>query len=138
MVERKAEATWKGDLSRGNGRFRSGTVEGSYSAASRFEDGDGSNPEELIGAALASCFAMALSNILDGAGHTPSSVHAEATVHLDPGGPAVTRIELRVEGEVPGVDADAFRSHAETAKANCPISKALGAVDIELVEAELA
>lgn len=138
MLKRKAEATWKGDLSRGNGRFRSGTIEAGYSFASRFESGDGSNPEELIGAALASCFAMALAHGLAEAGSTPSSVHATAVVHLDPEAEAIARIELSVEGEVPEIDADGFRSKAEAAKANCPVSKALGAVEIELVEAKLA
>lgn len=138
MIERTAEATWKGDLSRGSGRFRSGALEASYSFASRFESGEGSNPEQLIGAALASCFAMALSHGLAEAGHTPSAVRASALVQLDPEASAITRIELSVEGEVPGVDADGFRSQAEEAKANCPVSKALAGVEIELAEASLA
>lgn len=138
MIERTAEATWKGDLSRGSGRFRSGALEASYSFASRFESGEGSNPEQLIGAALASCFAMALSHGLAEAGHTPSAVHASALVQLDPEASAITRIELSVEGEVPGVDADGFQSQAEEAKANCPVSKALAGVEIELAEASLA
>lgn len=138
MIERTAEATWKGDLSRGSGRFQTGALEASYSFASRFESGEGSNPEQLIGAALASCFAMALSHGLAEAGHTPSSVRASALVQLDPEASAITRIELSVEGEVPGVDADDFRSQAEEAKANCPVSKALAGVEIELAEASLA
>jgi osmotically inducible protein OsmC len=143
MPARTGEAEWKGDLQSGGGEVAlgSGAFSGSYSFKSRFEDEQGSagtNPEELIAAAHAACYSMALSNALSNAGHTPDRVHTVATVRLErgDGGFAITSIELRTEAEVPGIDAETFRSEAETAKANCPVSKALAAVEITL-EAKL-
>jgi osmotically inducible protein OsmC len=112
----------------------SGAYEGAYSFPSRFEDGDTSNPEELIGAALAGCFSMALSNVLAEAGYTPESVHttADVTLRTLEDGPAVTTIQLTTEATVPDVDDETFQEHAEVAKANCPVSKALAGVEISL------
>jgi len=136
MPVRTAQATWEGDLKSGNGNVAlgSGAFEGPYSFGSRFEDGDGTNPEELIGAAEAGCFAMATANELDGAGFDPERVHAEAEVHLDKvdGDFAITGIELAAEAIVPDATEEEFVEVAEGAKENCPVSKALDAVDISL------
>src|ERR671922_2690878 len=105
MPVRSAEAVWEGDLQDGKGTLRlgSGAFEGQYSYSSRFEEGTGTNPEELIGAAHAGCFSMAFANILATAGHDPQRVETTARVHLEPRdeGPAITRIELQTEAEVP-------------------------------------
>lgn len=108
-------------------RTGKGGYEGSYSFKSRFEEGEGTNPEELIGAAHAGCFSMALSKLLTDAGHPPTSVETTAKVHLEKtdAGMTVTRIELDTVGEVPGMDEAEFTKHAEAAKANCPISRLL-------------
>jgi len=131
MSTRIASAEWKGDLKGGTGTVstESGAVDASYSFPSRFEEGEGTNPEELIGAALAGCFSMALANILDEAGHTPERVAAIVRVHLEVGdqGPSVTGLDIEAEAEVPGIDSDAFQKHAEEAKNGCPISKAIAA-----------
>lgn len=136
MPVRTSEATWEGDLPKGKGRMKvgAGAYEGSYSFASRFENGVGTNPEELIAAAHAGCFSMALSNILAQAGHTPQSVHTRAKVHLDRdgGGFSITKIELETDAKVPGIDEAAFKQHAEEAKSGCPVSRALKAVEIVL------
>jgi len=136
MAIRTAEAEWKGDLKGGTGTMESetGAVRGSYSFASRFEEGEGTNPEELIAAAHAGCFAMAFSNILAQAGHTPDRVHASARVHLgkDDEGAAITRIELQCDAEVPGIGEEEFQEHADAAKKGCPVSKALAAVPVSL------
>jgi lipoyl-dependent peroxiredoxin len=141
VVARKAEAEWQGDLPSGQGTMKlgSGAWSGAYSFRSRFESGDGTNPEELIGAALAGCFSMALSHGLASAGHKPERVHTVAHAHLDKtdGGFAITRVELKTEARVPGIDEATFQEQAATAKANCPVSKALGAIKIEL-DAKLA
>jgi len=137
MIEREAEATWRGDLAHGNGTYRAGDVERPYSFGSRFEAKEGSNPEELIGAALTSCFAMALSHDLAAAGHVPTEVNASARVHLDADALAITRVELRTRGEVPNLDEATFRSYAEQAKENCPVARVLAGTEIELVEARL-
>jgi lipoyl-dependent peroxiredoxin len=135
MPKRKAQARWEGSLQDGNGTMRmaTGAYEGPYSFQSRFEEGDGTNPEELIASAHAGCFSMALSGELDRAGHDPESIETEATVHIDKqdGGFAITRIELSTRGRVPGIDQEEFQRHAEAAKENCPVSQAL-AVDISL------
>lgn len=140
MPVRSASAEWKGNLKEGSGTLSSptGAVKGAYSFGSRFQEGEGTNPEELIAAAHAGCFSMALSNVLAEAGHTPESVRTEARVHLDPSeqGFSITRVVLRTKGRVPGIDADEFRRHAEKAKAGCPVSRALQAIEIQ-VEAEL-
>ena len=140
MPVRTAEAEWKGNLSRGSGRMKlgSGAFEGSYSFPSRFEEGPGSNPEELIGAAHAGCFSMALSHILSEAGHIPDVVHTTAKVHIDKveDGFKITSIELQTKGKVPGIDEETFWEKAEAAKEGCPVSQALAGTEITL-EAEL-
>jgi osmotically inducible protein OsmC len=137
MATRNGSAEWKGDLKGGGGTVTvgDGVFEGQYSFSSRFEEGEGTNPEELLGAAHASCFAMALSLLLSEEGHPPDSVRAQAKVHLRnlDGLPTIARIELEVEGAVPGLDEDGFRALAEKAKAGCPVSRALAGVpEIEL------
>jgi osmotically inducible protein OsmC len=115
-------------------KLGSGAFQGAYSFRSRMEDGPGTNPEELIGAAHAGCFSMALSAGLSAAGHTPTRVHTTAAVHFDrvEGGFRITKIELRTEAQVPGIDRAAFLEQAETAKKNCPVSKALTGTEITL------
>jgi lipoyl-dependent peroxiredoxin len=137
MAARNGSAEWKGDLKGGAGTVTvgDGVFEGQYSFSSRFEEGEGTNPEELIAAAHASCFAMALSLLLSEDGHAPDSVRAEAKVQLRnvDGLPTIARIDLDVEGAVPGIDEDDFRSYAQKAKAGCPVSRALAGVpEIEL------
>ena len=137
MPARTATARWQGGLRDGNGTMAlgSGAYEGAYSFTSRFEDGAGTNPEELLGAAHAACFSMALSAGLEGAGSPPDTVETTATVHLVPadgGGFRISRIDLATTAAVPGIDPSAFQEQAEAAKANCPVSKALAGVDIHL------
>ena len=136
MPVRKAEAEWQGDLKSGGGTVTlgSGAWSGPYSFKSRFENGEGSNPEELVGAAHAGCFSMALSLMLTTAGHPPTRIHTDAAVHIDQveGGFAITRIELRTEGTVPGIDEATFKKHANDAKEGCPVSKALAGTKIDL------
>jgi osmotically inducible protein OsmC len=119
--------------------FGSGAFEGQYSFGSRFEEGTGTNPEELIGAAHAGCFSMAFSGVLGEAGHDPKRVATTARVHLDKSdeGFTITKIELQTEAEIPGIEEDEFQKLAADAKAGCPVSRALGGVEIE-VEAKLA
>jgi osmotically inducible protein OsmC len=142
MATRNGSARWSGDLASGAGRLTVGEQAwtGDYSYASRFEDGAGTNPEELIAAAHAGCFSMALSHVLAEAGHTPTSIETRARVHLRPvdGVPTIRRIDLEVVGDVPGVDADGFRDFAERARATCAVSRALAGVDQITVSAELA
>ena len=136
----KGSAEWKGDLPSGSGTFTAGdTITGAYTFKSRFEDGPGSNPEQLIAAAHASCFSMALSNILAQAGHTAESVHTDATVTLRfvDGAPTITKIALVTTGRVPGIDQATFEEHAKTAKVGCPVSRALAAVPEITMEATL-
>jgi len=136
MPVRNAEAEWKGNLNRGSGQMKlgSGAFEGSYSFVSRFKDEPGTNPEELIGAAHAGCFSMALSHMLAESGHIPDVVHTTAKVHIDKveGGFKITTIELQTEGKVPGIDEKTFQETAEAAKEGCPVSQALAGVDIRL------
>lgn len=134
MPIKKASAIWNGDLKSGNGTMKlgSGSYEGKYSFATRFEDKSGSNPEELIGAAHAGCFSMAFSNELDKAGFTPRSVETSAEVTLDPSAGGITTIKLITKGHVPDIDEDKFQEIAQAAKEGCPVSKALKAVNIEL------
>jgi osmotically inducible protein OsmC len=136
MATRTAEAVWEGSLREGKGQVKLGSeaFEGPYSFRSRFEDGAGTNPEELIGAAHAGCFSMALSAGLTRAKLTPRRIHTTARVHLEnvDGSFRLTRIELQTEAEVPGLDAKAFVEHAETAKTTCPVSVALAGVPISL------
>jgi osmotically inducible protein OsmC len=141
MAVRKASARWEGDLQQGNGQVKteSGEVDGSYSFSSRFEEGSGTNPEELIGAAHAGCYSMALSNILSSNDYEPDYVHTNARVHLTKGddGFVIPKIELEVEASVPGIENEAFQGFAEDAKNNCPVSKALGGVSDIALQAKL-
>lgn len=136
MAVRTASAQWKGNLKNGTGTMKSetGTVDGQYSFKSRFEEGTGTNPEELLGAAHAGCFSMALSNILAEAGYEPESVRTEDRVHLEKtdDGFTITRIEINLEADVPGISEDDFNKHAEEAKNGCPVSRALAGVTFEL------
>lgn len=136
MPVRTAEAEWNGTITEGAGRMKlsSGAFEGAYSFRSRMEDGPGTNPEELIGAAHAGCFSMALSAQLTRAGVSPTRIHTNAQVRFDKveGGFAITRIDLETEAEVPGLDNSAFQQHAQEAKQNCPVSKALAGTEIHL------
>jgi osmotically inducible protein OsmC len=135
MPQRKGSAEWKGGLKDGRGTLSlgSGAFAGSYSFGSRFEDEKGTNPEELIGAAHAACFSMALAAGLGKAGFQPKRVSTTARVDLDMSdGPRIATITLDTEAEVPGIDAEEFRKQAEGAKQNCPVSKALTGVDIRL------
>jgi lipoyl-dependent peroxiredoxin len=137
----KGSAEWKGDVPTGTGTFTAGdTISGEYSYKSRFEDGPGANPEQLIAAAHASCFSMALSNILAQAGTPPESVRTDATVtlRLVDGAPTITRIDLIAVGRVPGIGEEAFQQHAAAAKAGCPVSRALAGVPEITLEATLA
>jgi osmotically inducible protein OsmC len=140
MPIRNAEAEWKGDLKAGSGTLSSasGALKGNYTFASRFEEGTGTNPEELIGAALASCYSMALANNLAQAGHKPESVKTSAKVHLEKTdkGQTVTRIDLTTRAKVPGVDAGTFNEKVETTRTTCPMARALGAIQIN-VDAKL-
>jgi len=133
----EASAEWKGDLKTGIGTFSAGdTISGDYSYMSRFEDGSGSNPEQLIAAAHASCFSMALAK----AGHTPDSVrtHATVTLGLVDGAATITKTALVTVAKVPGLDDAAFQEHAAAAKAGCPVSKALASVPEISLEASLS
>lgn len=136
MPTRKANAKWNGDLQSGNGNmsFGSGAFEGAFSFKSRFEEGSGTNPEELIGAAHAGCFSMALSNELAEAGYNPNSVETNSEVSLEivDGDPAITTIVLNVTADISDIDKKTFLEYAEGAKKNCPVSKALAGVNIEL------
>jgi len=137
----RGSAEWKGDVPSGTGTFTAGdTISGGYTYKSRFEDGPGSNPEQLIAAAHAACFSMSLSNILAQAGSPPDSVHTDATVTLRPveGVPTITKIDLVTVGKVPGIDEAAFVEHAKAAKAGCPVSRALAGVPEITLEASLA
>jgi len=137
----RGSAEWQGDLRTGTGTFTAGdTISGEYSYRSRFEDGPGANPEQLIAAAHASCFSMALSNILAEAGTPPDSVRTDATVTLRPvdGNPTITTVALVTVGLVPGIDEATFQRHAAEAKAGCPVSRALASVPEFTLEASLA
>jgi osmotically inducible protein OsmC len=137
----KAAAEWQGDLRSGTGTFTAGdTISGNYSFKSRFEDGPGANPEQLIGAAHASCFSMALSNMLAEAGTPPTSIKTDAVVWLRPveGAPTITKIELTTVGVVPGIDEATFQQQAIAAKRDCPVSRALASVAEITLEASLA
>lgn len=133
MAVRRSSAEWKGTLKEGAGTMKlaSGAYEGPFTFASRFESGPGTNPEELIGAAHAGCFSMFLAALLTEAGYTPTSVRTAAAVHLE-AGPTIARIELASEVVVPGLDEKTLQQHAENAKKNCPVSKALAGPQITL------
>ncbi|MGH9380627.1 MAG: OsmC family protein [Thermoanaerobaculia bacterium] len=136
MAIRTASAVWEGTLKDGEGSMKlgSGAYEGKYSFGSRFDEDPGTNPEELIGAAHAGCFSMALSAGLGGAGFTPRRIATSARVHLEKQdqGFAISRIELTCEAEVPEIDEETFQERAAAAKAGCPVSKALAGTDIQL------
>lgn len=143
MPKRKANAKWTGPVKEGSGTVAlgSGAFEGPYSFKSRFEEGDqpGTNPEELIGAAHAGCFAMALSNVLTEAGTPPDSLEVEALVEVRASGGdiSIPAIKLTLEGKVPGIDEAAFQEAANAAKEGCPVSKALAGVDEITLDAKL-
>lgn len=141
MPVRSAEATWEGGLRGGNGKMRmaSGAYEGQYSFSSRFEEGAGTNPEELIAAAHAGCFSMALSGNLERAGYPPERVSTTARVHINRGesGFRIERIDLETEAVVPGIDEATFQEEAEKARKGCPVSQALGAVPEITLDARL-
>jgi len=141
MLIRRSSAIWEGGLLKGKGKMKvgDGVFEGQYSFSSRFESGKGTNPEELIGAAHAGCFSMALSMILEQAGYKPEKIETTAKVKVDKVGDGfkIVGIDLDTEGRVPGIDEAGFREKAELAKKGCPVSVALAAVDIKL-EARLA
>ena len=141
MPTRSGSAVWNGDLQGGDGHLTvgDGVFEGAYSFKSRFEEGEGTNPEELIAAAHAACFAMAFSNILAENGHSPESVDAHARVVLKEvdGAPTLARIELTAEGSVPGIDEDDYQRLADQAKKECPVSRALSGVPEIRLEASL-
>ncbi len=141
MPVRSSKAVWHGDLPSGSGTMTigDGVYEGAYSFPSRFQEGNGTNPEELLAAAHAGCYSMALSHGLAQAGHIPTRVHTVAHVHLGPdpeGGFHISKIELHTEADVPGLGADAFQEQAEAAKQGCPVSKLFTGAEISL-EAKL-
>lgn len=136
MAVRKANAQWQGGLKEGTGNLSlgSGAYEGSYSFQSRFEDGSGTNPEELIAAAHAGCFSMALSAELEKTGYQPESVKTEAHVHLvqDGEGFSINKIDLVSEAKIPDISEEDFQQQAQGAKENCPVSKVLAGAEITL------
>ena len=131
MPVRTAEAVWTGTLREGQGVMKFADYQGDYTRASRFESAQGTNPEELLGAAHAGCFSMFLSGVLSNNGFTPVSIKTTARVHLVDG-PTIETIELETEAEVPGVDEQKFQEFADDSKKRCPVSKALAGVDIKL------
>jgi osmotically inducible protein OsmC len=136
MATRTGSAVWEGTLKQGKGNLKlgSGAFDGPYSFSSRFEEGTGTNPEELIGAAEAACFSMALSANLEKAGHPATRVSTTATVKLEMvgGGPKITTIDLNTEADVPGIDENKFQEQAEQTKKTCPVSVALAGPQINL------
>jgi osmotically inducible protein OsmC len=134
MSVRTSEAEWQGNLKEGRGhmRFGGGAYNGAYSWASRFSDGGGTNPEELIAAAQAGCFSMALSADLTAAGYKPVDIRTTAELHFDmvDGKPTITRIELTTGADVPGIDQATLAKIADGTRQNCPVSRALSAVEI--------
>jgi osmotically inducible protein OsmC len=136
MPTREAQAEWLGNFARGKGTmsFGSGAFEGTYTADSRFEQGEGTNPEELIAAAHAGCYSMALALALTEAGHEPESVRttAQVSIEKDDGGFSITRSELTSEVSVEDLDDAEFQKYADEAKEGCPVSRALGAIEIRL------
>ena len=136
MPVRSADAEWFGKVTDGKGHMKlgSGAYDGPYSFQSRFADGAGTNPEELIAAAHAGCFSMALSAQITQAGLTPTRIHTKALVHLEkkPEGFAIPKIDLETEAEVPGIDDAKFQELAQTAKKGCPVSKVLAGAEITL------
>lgn len=136
MATRQSEAIWEGNLKSGKGTMKigSGIFEGNYSFQSRFEQGKGTNPEELIGAAHAGCFSMALAGILEKEGYEPERIHTTANVTIEKIGNdfSITKVDLKTEARVPDIDEETFREKAQEAKKNCPVSRALAGADITL------
>jgi len=136
MAVRNADAEWSGGLKDGKGSMKlgSGAFEGPFSFKSRMEEGTGTNPEELIGAAHAGCYSMQFSAMLEHAGFPPERIHTASKVFFGPvdGGFAITKIELTTEGAVPGIDNTKFQEIAQAAKSACPVSKALAGTEITL------
>ena len=141
MPIRRSEAMWQGNLLDGKGTMTvgDGVFEGPFTHASRFKEGDGTNPEELLGAAHAGCFSMFLSSLLSKDDHVPNHVHTIAKVHIGPidGAPTIHTIELICTADVPGISQDELLAYAERAKAGCPVSKALAAVSTITLSANL-
>ncbi len=136
MPVRRASAQWNGGIKDGKGTMKlgSGAFEGNYSFGTRFEDAPGTNPEELIGAAHAGCFSMALSLFLENAGHKPESIQTSADVTIESSGEgfAITKIALDMKAKVPGIDEKTFQEQANAAKEKCPVSQALAGTEITL------
>ncbi len=134
MPKRSADAEWRGSLEEGSGTMSFGSYEGKYSVPSRFEDGEGTNPEEMIGAAHAGCFSMAFSLVLGENGYDPESINTQAEVTIEQQGEdfVIPTIVLKTEADVPGIDESTFKELAQAAKEACPVSKALAGVDISL------
>ena len=141
MADRSAKANWNGSLKEGSGSVSlgAGAIEAPISFASRFAEGEGTNPDQLLAGGLAGCFTMALTHILSEAGTPPDSLdtNADVTLRQSDDGLAITRIDMIVRGRVPGVDQDGFAEHAQAAKAGCAVSKALAAVDEITLDAQL-
>lgn len=138
MPVRSAKAVWRGGLKDGEGTASFGGFEGRYTFPSRFEEGEGTNPEEMIGAAFAACYSMALAGSLGKVGHPPQEISSDAKVHIEksPEGFTITRIDLVTEARVPGIDEAAFQEQAEATKTACPVARALAVKDVRL-EAKL-
>jgi osmotically inducible protein OsmC len=133
MATRQATAKWNGTLKDGDGVMQYGVFEGPFTFASRFEDGKGTNPEELVGAAHAGCFSMFLAALISGDNLTPTSVETTASVHIgEDDGPKITSIDLNCEAVVPGLDEAKFTEYAQTAKEKCPISRLYAGTEINL------
>ena len=134
MATRTGSAIWDGTLKQGKGTMKlgSGAFEGPYSFSSRFEEGKGTNPEELMGAAEAECYSMALSANLEKAGHPAKRISTTVKLEMVGGGPKITAIDLKTEAEVPGIDEAKFREQAEQTKKTCPVSVALAGTQINL------
>ena len=133
MATRKASAKWNGTLKEGNGVMKFGAFEGPFTFASRFEEGKGTNPEELVGSAISGCYSMFLAALISGENFTPTSVETTATVHLgEDDGPKITSIDLNCKAVVPGLDADKFAELAKASKQKCPISRLFAGTVINL------
>ena len=133
MATSKATAKWNGTLKEGTGVMKYGQVEGPFTFASRFEEGKGTNPEELVGAAHSGCYSMFLAAILSQDGLKPNSIKTSASVHLgEDDGPKITRIDLDCDADVPGLDDAKFAQYAKTAKERCPISRLFSGTEINL------
>lgn len=142
MTARNGSAEWRGDIKNGSGTITvgDGVFKGAYSYGTRFGEDAGTNPEQLIAAAQAACFTMALAALLGGAGHVPESLHTNAVVHLRNinGAPTLTRLDIDTEGHVPGVDEQEFQRFAQEAKVNCPVARALAGIPEIVLTAKLA